>query len=80
MKEPYFLKTEITLTDRIEQIIKDIREDVRTGFKEYNGAIRDLTKKRDKVKIEKVRLLDAVKAGINPAVMADELNNLKKID
>ncbi|RJQ24720.1 MAG: hypothetical protein C4589_12510 [Peptococcaceae bacterium] len=67
-----------TTPDRIEQIIKEIQEDIKTGFREYNGAIQESTKERNKYETQKQRLLDAVKAGINPSIIANEVNNLQE--
>lgn len=66
-----------TVPERIEQIIKEIQDDIKTGFKEYNGAIRELTKNKNNLETQKQRLLDAVKAGVHPSVIADEVNKLQ---
>ena len=67
-----------TLPDRIEEIIKEVKEDIRTGFKEYNHALNDLTREKNNLDSQRQRLLDAIKHGIDPAAISDEVNKVQE--
>jgi site-specific DNA recombinase len=67
-----------TMPERIEEIIKEVKEDIRTGFKEYNHALNDLLKDKHSLESQRQRLLDAIKQGINPAAVTDEVNSVQE--
>lgn len=72
------IENRYTAPDRIEHIIKEVQEDINTGFKEYNSAIKNLTKEKNSLEQQIQRLLDAVKSGFNPSLIANEANSLQE--
>jgi len=75
------IKKRYTAPERIEEIIQQVKIDINAGFKDYHNALGDLSKKKNQEEVQLQRLLDAVKAGFNPATIAKESNELQiKID
>lgn len=72
------IENRYTLPERIDQIIKEVQDDIKTGYKEYNSALKDLTKQKSSLEQQVQRLLDAVKSGFNPALIAKEANDLQE--
>lgn len=72
------IKKRYTEPERIEEIVKKVQDDINTGFKEYHQTIKDLLKQKASLETQLQRLLDAVKAGINPTAIAKEVNDLNE--
>ncbi len=68
--------TRYTTPERIDEIIKDIQKDINAGYKEYNDTLKEFNKQKSNLVLQKQRLLDAIKSGIDPLLIKDEADNL----
>lgn len=71
------IETRYTVPERIEQIIKGVKEEIQKGCKDYYKGIDELNKQKDTLEQQLKRLLDAVKAGFDPSIIANEANEVK---
>ncbi len=70
------IENRYTTPENINKLIEEVKEDIRTGCKEYYSAIDELAKQKSTFEQQVQRLLDAVKAGFDPSVVKNEVNSL----
>ncbi len=64
--------------ETIEKIIKEIKGNLKNGSSTTDKAIADLDKKIRKDTESIRKLLDAIKSGVDPELIKDEINSIKK--
>jgi site-specific DNA recombinase len=71
------IQTRYTTPEKIEELIKDVTTNAKSKNTETDRAIAELSANLRKINQEIQRLLDAIKKGIDPTLIADEINRMK---
>ncbi|TJY42224.1 hypothetical protein E5161_09450 [Cohnella pontilimi] len=71
------IQTRYTIPAKVDELIKDVTSSAKTKNKELDRSISELTTNLKKANQEIQRLLDAIKKGIDPSLIADEINRMK---
>lgn len=66
-----------TTPDKVDELIKGVTTNAKTKNKEIDRSVNELTINLKKANQEIQRLLDAIKKGIDPSLIADEINRMK---
>lgn len=71
------IKNKYVNPDIVNKIVSDVKDSVKNGNSSTDKVIRDLDKriKKDKESIRK--LLDAIKSGVDPELIKEEINSIK---
>ena len=72
------IEKQYTTPDKIDEIAKNIISSVSKNNRDLDKSLSNLESQLKKCDLEIKRLLDAIKSGIDPSLITEEVNNLKE--
>jgi hypothetical protein len=67
-----------TIPSSIDKLIAEVKEDIRTGCKEYYSAIDELTKQKKELEQQARNIVNAIKSGISLSILQDEATSIQE--
>jgi hypothetical protein len=71
------IQTRYTTPEKVDELIKDVTTNAKSKNAKTDKAIAELSANEKKIEQEIQRLLNAIKLGVDPSLIADEINRMK---
>lgn len=71
------IQSRYTTPEKVDELIKDVTKNAKSKNKEVDRSISEMQSNLRKISQEIQHLLDAIKKGIDPSLIAEEINHLK---